>query len=232
MAESGEPKEPTLEERWVDLKSPNQMLNFLQNYGKIHNIRKLQLSSVAFLRSIWNIGAMKNIHNQKAVEMVENFADGNIGIEELNNTIEDHKVTLSPIINAEYSDNPVSAYDFAMQSSTTSVASIGLSVGGEEEAPRRNQEVIFQANLVRDIFGNPFETNPPVINPEWLAWDGGVVKNMADRIYNERDFAALPVLADALQDAGCDDERILSHLRGSGPHVRGCWCLDLILGKE
>jgi hypothetical protein len=47
-----------------------------------------------------------------------------------------------------------------------------------------------------------------------------------------RDFAAMPLLADALQDAGCTDDRVLDHCRGSGPHVKGCWVVDLVLGKE
>jgi hypothetical protein len=50
-------------------------------------------------------------------------------------------------------------------------------------------------------------------------------------MYDSRDFSAMPILADALQDAGCTDEAILTHCRGPGPHVRGCWCVDLVLNK-
>ncbi|WP_232069797.1 hypothetical protein [Gemmata massiliana] len=55
---------------------------------------------------------------------------------------------------------------------------------------------------------------------------------LAQQVYESRDFSAMPILADALQDAGCDNIDILDHCRGSGPHVRGCWVVDLILGKE
>ncbi len=55
---------------------------------------------------------------------------------------------------------------------------------------------------------------------------------LARTMYESRDFSAMPILADALQDAGCDNEDILGHCRGSGPHVRGCWVVDLVLGKE
>ena len=51
-------------------------------------------------------------------------------------------------------------------------------------------------------------------------------------MYDARDFVPMPILADALQDAGCEDAAILTHLRGDAPHVRGCWALDLILGKS
>jgi hypothetical protein len=84
-----------------------------------------------------------------------------------------------------------------------------------------------RVKLVRDIFGNPFR--PASVDPRWLA---ASVLDLARVIYDERAFDRLPILADALMDAGCDTEEILNHCRGDGPHVRGCWVVDLILGKE
>jgi hypothetical protein len=83
-----------------------------------------------------------------------------------------------------------------------------------------------QAALLRDIFGNPFR--PVTLDPTWLT---PTVKALAQAIYEERAFADLPVLADALEEAGCNSQEILSHLRGPGAHTRGCWALDLLLGK-
>jgi hypothetical protein len=80
--------------------------------------------------------------------------------------------------------------------------------------------------LVRDIFGNPFR--PVSID---AAWYTTTVVRLAQAIYDERTFERLPILADALEEAGCDDLDILTHLRGPGPHVRGRWAVDLILGK-
>jgi hypothetical protein len=54
---------------------------------------------------------------------------------------------------------------------------------------------------------------------------------VAQAMYESRDFAAMPILADALEDAGCDSPDVLAHCRGDGPHVRGCWVVDLVLGK-
>lgn len=81
--------------------------------------------------------------------------------------------------------------------------------------------------LIRDIFGNPFR--PVTFDPRWRTTDVGGV---AQAIYEDRAFDRLPILADALMDAGCDNDDILAHCRSDGPHVRGCWVLDLVLGKE
>ncbi len=119
------------------------------------------------------------------------------------------------------------------------------------------------AALLRDIIGNPWR--PVTLPKTWVPADrrlyaGGwrdtcdwltpTVLGIARRIYEERDFAAMPILADALEDAGCNNEEILRHCRNQelipsphmpkiglwgklrGPHVRGCWVLDLLLGKE
>jgi hypothetical protein len=84
------------------------------------------------------------------------------------------------------------------------------------------------AGALRDIFGNPFR--PVTFDPEWRTT---TALALATGIYDERAFDRLPILADALQDAGCDNDDILTHLRDTTtPHVRGCWALDLVLGKS
>jgi hypothetical protein len=85
-----------------------------------------------------------------------------------------------------------------------------------------------QAGLARDILG-PLAFRPLVPDPNWLT---STVAALAHQMYDSRDFSAMPILADALQDAGCDHPDILGHCRGPGPHVRGCWVVDLLLGRE
>jgi hypothetical protein len=80
--------------------------------------------------------------------------------------------------------------------------------------------------LFRAIFGNPFR--PVTFAPEWRS---EAAVGIAAKMYDARDFGNMPILADALQDAGCEHADILSHCRGDGPHVRGCWVVDLVLGK-
>jgi hypothetical protein len=82
-------------------------------------------------------------------------------------------------------------------------------------------------SIIRDIFGNPFR--PITLSPSWLT---STVISLANQMYDTRDFSAMPILADALQDASCDNETILTHCRGPGPHVRGCFVIDLLTNRE
>jgi hypothetical protein len=93
-----------------------------------------------------------------------------------------------------------------------------------------------RAILIRDIFGNPFR--PAAWDPVWLSWNGGTIPTLAQSAYDDRELPSgyldrvrLALQADMLEDAGCSDPAILEHLRGPGPHVRGCWIVDLLLGK-
>jgi hypothetical protein len=107
--------------------------------------------------------------------------------------------------------------------------------GVEADIDRREgvirAEEAAQACLLRCLIRNPFR---PVsaIAPACLAWNGGTVRKLAEAIYEERAFDRLPVLADALEDAGCTDAEILAHCRSGEEHTRGCWVVDLLLGRE
>ncbi len=82
-------------------------------------------------------------------------------------------------------------------------------------------------NQFRDVAGNPFR--PIVADPEWLT---PTVQAIAASIYEDRAFDRLPILADAFEEAGCTNADVLLHCRKPGEHVRGCWVVDLVLGKQ
>jgi hypothetical protein len=83
--------------------------------------------------------------------------------------------------------------------------------------------------LLREIFG---DRGGLLVSPMWEeAWRTETAVALARHIYESRDFSAMPILADALQDAGCDNVDVLGHCRGPGPHLRGCWVVDTVLGK-
>ena len=93
--------------------------------------------------------------------------------------------------------------------------------------PTANRVRRTQVDLIRDIFGNPFR---PVVFAD--SWRSETAVALASAIYADRAFDRLPILADALEEAGCDVPEVLTHCRGPGPHVRGCWVVDLVLGKS
>ena len=105
---------------------------------------------------------------------------------------------------------------------TRSIVAVAAQCSGNEK-----KEQATQADLLRHIFGNPFK--PFTLNHFWLT---STVIALAQQMYESRDFSAMPILADALQDAGCDNNEILLHCHGPGPHVRGCFLIDVLLGKE
>jgi hypothetical protein len=88
-----------------------------------------------------------------------------------------------------------------------------------------------RAKLLRDIF-SPLPFRPIALNPAWLTWHDGLLVSMAQRMYDSRKFSDMPILADALEEAGCTNQDILGHCRSGGEHVRGCWVVDALLGKE
>ena len=115
----------------------------------------------------------------------------------------------------------------ACNSACTAVAdAVGISSSPAWVAAQRGEHVA-QTRLLRDIFENPFR--PVSISP---AWQTQATKAVAQAIYDERRFEDLPILADALEEAGCANANLLAHCRGPGPHVRGCWVVDALLGKE
>jgi hypothetical protein len=109
-------------------------------------------------------------------------------------------------------------------------------VPGEESKPGRArttaemEERRHQCEILRCTFGNPFR--PVTLDTALLRWKQGMGVQLAQAIYEERRFQDLPVLADALEDGGCTNTDLLSHFRGPGPHVLGCWGLDAVLKKE
>jgi hypothetical protein len=107
---------------------------------------------------------------------------------------------------------------------------IAVHANDSERKPLVESEGKVQCSLVRCVFANPFRQ---VIDAtSCRAWNSTLVGTVAEAIYSARAFHRLPILADALEDAGCTNAELLGHLRGPGPHARGCWALDLVLAKE
>jgi hypothetical protein len=204
----------------------------------------LRLFACACLRHIWLQWGKAKVPEE--VEISERFADGKIDKRILNEVRS--RLGARGGISAAWAANCASHAvlcdqpDVAAERALTSAAHFAFHlvyeatfsksefVGDTEKALAAQQVDSNKiVELFRDIFGNPFRSI--TINSAWLAWRDGAIVRIAQHIYDDRAFADLPELADALEEAGCTNAELLAHCRQPGPHVRGCWSVDLILGK-
>jgi hypothetical protein len=202
------------EQEWLACIDPQPMLNFLG--GKASD-RKLRLFAVACSRRVW---PLIDSLGRTAVEVAEAFADGLAGPEDLRAARLACQGAGGHAAWYAAATNPMIAARNAARSAQAGMANDALHGSLADE-------LLAQACLVREIFGDQFREIS--VDPAWLT--PGVVK-LAQVIYDNRSFDQMPLLADDLEKAGCDNQEILGHCRGPGPHVRGCWVVDLVLGKE
>src|SRR5262245_10345368 len=233
------------EAEWLASTKMNPMLDYLE--GKASD-RQWMLFSCACVRRIWRLVTDERCRSY--VEVAERLADGMASGEELNRAAE--VVVQADDLDDEAGNHTFQAVEsvgytsalaaWTAASKASDSASFAAATASGEWSPEAwnaagAAEHRVQVVLPRALFGTPFRP-PPAIGPAVLAWNGGTVRRLAQSIYEERqmpegalDNARLAVLADALEEAGCADAALLSHLRGPGPHARGCWAVDLVLGK-
>ncbi len=213
---------------WLEADYPPRMIRFLSE--RVTD-RKEHLLAAACFRRVWRL--LVTQRSQQAVEAFEQYVDGTVTAEQLAEAKEEAWQSSSEIPNPEGNNLP----------EQQALAAIGLSAdlidlvmrvaeataweklgpGGVGSGPEERAQSV----LIRDIFSNPFR--PVVFDPRWQS---ETVVALATGIYAERAFDRMPILADALEEAGCNHADILTHCRGDGPHVRGCWVVDLVLGKQ
>ena len=231
------------EREWLGCTRPKPMLEFLE--GKVSD-RKLRLFACACCRSIWHL--LREQCLRDAVEAAEKFADGRMAVESLTEISEvawDTKYRLEETETDDEDDEAVFCAASAAASASCGpgnsetpyiframdVSSFTCDAGGLKRED--------QAHLLCDMMGNPFRLLPPKRGKRhwkemvrrWLTWNEATVPNLARSIYQKRAFNRMPILADALEEAGCDHAEILAHCREPWPHVRGCWVVDAVLGK-
>jgi hypothetical protein len=192
------------------------MLSYLEGRG---NDRKLRLFAVACCRKVWH--RLGDEGSRRAVECAGAFADERIGRSKLDQV----RNVARPVIAETGEGHPANA---AVQVGTFLAhrAALGAVENAHDEEPFE-VKAGWMVPLLREVLGNPFRPvaidaaclNTPVVSP-------------AHKMYESRDFAPMPILADALEEAGCDNADVPVHCRGDGVHVRGCWVVDLVLGMS
>lgn len=192
------------------------MLDFVRHLGLLSE-RKLRLFACACVRRQWHDLSDERCTN--AVAVAERFADGLASPTELKLAADTAWEVVDQGPRLRTADTDAALCATATLSAMTSA----------EESTRYVRGLRDAVAVIHDIFGNPFR--PPVLSASLSTWKGGAILTTAQRIYDRSEFEFLPFLADLLQEAGCQDAGVLAHLRSPGPHVRGCWVLDLVLGK-
>ena len=242
------------EAEWLACDEPKKLLEFV---GRHHtNERKLRLYAVAGCRRVWSF--LPDERSRRAVEVAELFADGAVSRKVRSKCWKETDAAMMSIDFATQDQfgghgNWPAASMAAWMATAAAANAVGNSetfvgpeaelfylaanpIEGMEYSHRergmdyrlaRETEWSVHRALLHDIFGNPFR--PATLDPSWRT---STAVALARGMYESRDFGAMPILADALQDAGCTSDDVLGHCRGTGPHVRGCWVVDLVLGKS
>jgi hypothetical protein len=240
------------EAEWMACTDPTPMLEFLRGNA---SERKFRLLAVACCRRVWNL---LDEESRNKVELAERFADGLAAKEEMpapwplcglredpsspedwgmlrafGSARDAAKMAAALATDRTGLDHPARQAAFYASGAVAWEAAGAARQAAEAEAWAKRWGTVeagehkHQVSLLRDLIGNPFR--PIIVDPVWRT---PKVMDLAQTIYDERAFDRLPVLADALEEAGCQDQDILGHCRSGGEHVRGCWVLDLVLGKS
>jgi hypothetical protein len=215
------------EAEWLVCEDPRALLKHVRGGS---DQRRLRFFVCACCRRVWDL--LADERSRAAVEVAEAFAAGTASRAEL--------VAARNGANAAYRKMRPQRGPLAFRhicAAHLAQQAVALRVtfdpweneflrGAQERKEKTERRA--RAHLAREIFGNPFR--PVTFDP---AWRTSTVLALARGISDTRDFSAMPILADALQDAGCEDATILEHCRAENvPHIRGCWVVDLILGKK
>lgn len=245
------------EAKWLAYRTePKVMLSWLRS--KATN-RKKRLFGCACCRRIWSL--IGNEKSRSAVLLAERFADGQLTDRERATahteaeavarqpcSPDQHDRALWACANVlhKYAGIAVNAcYNAVQVAQWHALVGAGLHGSHSPEADSLNEraydeEQAEQCSLVRELFGNPFRPLPTRSGKlqweerkhQWLNANEGTACKLAEVIDAESRFVDAPILADALEEGGCTDTMILGHLRGPGPHYRGCHVVDTLLDKK
>jgi hypothetical protein len=209
------------EQDWLACSNVPEMLRYLGASARA-SPRKLRLFACAACRRIWK--CMRDERSHKAIEVSELFADGLASEADLQAAAREADVVATL---AERTQRP------GWNAARTAAA---VAAGAQHAANRAAESAAYDADLLRDVFGNPFRIS--ILSVACLDWNDRTIPRLAQAAYDQRilpagtlEPARLAILTDALEEAGCTDADLLAHLRGPGPHVRGCWAVDLLLQK-
>jgi hypothetical protein len=234
-------EEPMTEAEWLTATDPREMLPFLRDRA---SERKVRLYACAGAYLVWD--RLADERSRLAVLTAERFADSQADLVELMRAFNAAQQAWNeiPVVwgNRRVAGNKALT---GTRAALRAAAVARNAANPEWDLQRavwatltdKGARKYALANLLRDILGNPFRD--VAVDQAVLTWNGGTVPRLAHAAYEERplpagplDAARLGMLADALEDAGCADADLVGHLRGEGPHFRGCWVVDLLTARS
>ena len=212
------------EAEWLTSDDPAYLLDCCDNESQCE--RKLRLLVVGLFRRLWAGSAAPEC--LRSIEAAERFSDGQITGAVFRRE-RDRIIRYSRTLK-RWPDKEAGLARICVAATRQGRPACGQLIAGIQNclglSPDDPADYVKLCDLFRCVFGNPFR--PIAFDP---AWRTSTVLGLASSIYESHSFHNLPVLADALEDAGCTDESLLGHLRGGGVHVRGCFALDFCLNK-
>ncbi len=221
------------EPEWHASTDPHPMLHFLRASGQGSD-RKFRLYAAACCRRLWRW--LEDERSRAAVALVEQLADRPAGVPDARRRkIRDEAQVAWSQVARPLRMAARAAYGITHGDALFAAQEVWYAA---EVGTSQTEGDAAHADLLRDLFGPlPYRSVP--LDPAWVAWNNGAVRQLAQAAYDERempggtfDGAKVAVLADALEESGCSDEEIVKHLRGPGGHVRGCYVVDLLLNKS
>jgi hypothetical protein len=227
---------------WMSATSPDEMLAYVEEHPEAASERKLRLLAAAWCRRVAYL--LPDEAMRRGLDVLERYAEG---------TATPHEVSKVRRLATQAEKSGGSAVRALNYAATRRLEQEGLSKvchavasaeAGHMAYRTQSRGAVFaaaydqawsvaskaEADLIRECLGDPFR--PVRIARSWLTWGNGTIASLAAAIYADRAFDRLPILGDALEEAGCDDTAILGHCRQAGQHVLGCWVLDRLLGKK
>lgn len=209
----------------------DDLAQLLQATHRHVGLRKFQMFACACLRQLWE--RTKEVPFRKAVVFAERFAEGRASRAELGAAFtrawpwgwERVRVTAVVAVAPQVERDLHYWRALEVANEVAGLLARGARHGGVYHARYFDAARRRQVELLREIFGDPFR--PVRFEAQWRS---AAVVRLAETIHDEGEFGDLPVLADALEDEGCDNAEVLGHLRGGGRHVRGCWAMDVVRG--
>lgn len=241
------------EAEWLTSDDPLLMLHDLEQRCPMPDSvrsRELRLFGCACCRQVWQL--LTDERSRQAVEVAERFADGELVERQLILAHQESAAALpaNPAATMAFVASKINDLPLLMPRAVGRLlveetipgavqAALLRDIFGNPFRPvliRRGHLAIYRKSIpviptlshIEKAWKHTYNTEDPA---RWLSWHDGTVPKLACAIYEDRAFDRLPILADALEEAGCQVAEILEHARGPGPHVRGCWLVDLILGK-